>query len=223
MKKRKKEKEQSTECSREQKFAKDRQRRTERASFRLIRPAIRKMLKENESVHIVITKLHHPRLAFAPLLSLSLFNVQYYAQGDKSKQVSSSYDPSCESPKEKNTVISLFSMPSSIGSRFRHRGTFDNIICISHTRREGQGIKNTEGLRGSNVEDLSLLLLSASLVVVLSHCKRNAFEKADAGEESGSGKLQSHRNDCSATLVPVRAYLERRRDASTRERARLPL
>lgn len=73
------------------------------------------------------------------------------------------------------------------------------------------------------MKNLSLLLLSASLVVVLSHCKRNAFEKADAGEESESGKLQSHRNDCSATLVPVRAYLERRRDASTRERARPPL
>lgn len=59
--------------------------------------------------------------------------------------------------------------------------------------------------------------------IVPSHCKRNAFEKADAREESRNGKLQSHRNDCSATLAPVRVYLERRRDASTRERVRPPL
>lgn len=82
------------------------------------------------------------------------------------------------------------------------------------------------GLRGSNMGAyMSLLLLSASPVVVLSHCKRNAFEKADTGEErAGVKNFKATETIVRQRSLPcVCTSRGRRRDASTRERARPPL
>lgn len=72
---------------------------------------------------------------------------------------------------------------------------------------------------------LSLVVIG---VVVLSHCERNAFEKADAGEvRRGGGGAKNFK--ATETIVRQRslpcvcASRGRRRGASTRERARPPL
>lgn len=128
-----------------QESAKDRQRQTERASFRLIRPAIQKMLK-SERMHIVATKLHHPRLALPSslYLPLSLFVQCCAHKGINQSRYHLATMTIVRISKRKNTVISLFSVPSSSGPRFISEGTFNNIIAVSLVRGGGTGRIRTQ-------------------------------------------------------------------------------
>lgn len=225
MKKRKKKNSQPVECPREQEFAKDRQRWTERASFRLIRPAIRKMLKKNERMYIVATKLHHPRLAFASSLSLSLFffltcNTAY--KGINQSRYHPAMMTIVQISKRKNTVISLFSMPSHLDPVLS--GTEARLTTLSlylSYLKEGQRIKDTRGFRGSNMENLSLVIIDVagrrSFSANATHSKRPT-----QGERAGMENFKATETIVRQRSLP-RVYLEKRRDASTRERARPPL
>lgn len=180
------------------------------------------MLKKNERMYIVATKLHHPRLAFAPsLLSLFFLTCNTAHKGINQSRYHPATMTIVQISKRKNTVISLFNMPSYLDPVLS--GTEARLTTLSlylSYSKEGQRIKDTRGFRGSNMENLSLVIIDVagrhSFSANATHSKRPT-----RGERAG--KLQSHRNDCSATLAPVRMYLERRRDASTRERARPPL